>query len=58
MTQSSLEFVGAGAVAQRLNVSARTVYRLAKERKIPSVRVGRQIRFDLGEVDRALRAAA
>jgi excisionase family DNA binding protein len=58
MTQASSALVEANAVAEQFRVSARTVYRLAKDGKIPSYRVGRQIRFSLSEVDQALRVAA
>ncbi len=48
----------ATTVAKRYGVSERTVYRLAAAGKIPSYRVGRQLRFDLAEVGAALREAA
>lgn len=46
------------AVAERYGVSKRTIQRLAAAGKIPSYRVGRQLRFDLAEVGQALREAA
>jgi excisionase family DNA binding protein len=36
----------AGEVAERLNVTRDRVYELARRRLIPSVRLGRQLRFD------------
>lgn len=48
----------AATVAERFNVSERTVQRLAAKGAIPSYRVGRQLRFNLAEVDAALRDAA
>lgn len=55
---AQVQLAEADAVAERYRISARTVYRLAKAGKIPSYRVGRQLRFDLAEVGAALRAAA
>jgi excisionase family DNA binding protein len=45
-------------VARALGVTRWTVYRLATARRIPSVRVGRRVRFILQEVVDALRLEA
>lgn len=59
MTQPDpVDLVEVDVVAARYRVSPRSVYRLAKAGKIPSYRVGRQLRFDLQEVSAALRTAA
>lgn len=59
MTQkASQDLVEVAVVAARFRVSSRSVYRLARDKKIPSYRVGRQLRFDLQEVSAALRIAA
>jgi excisionase family DNA binding protein len=50
--------VDAEAVALRFRIHVRTVYRLARAEKIPSYRVGRQVRFDLGAVGAALRGGS
>lgn len=42
-------------VAQYMQVSRFTVYRLAKERSIPASKVGRQWRFQKEEIDRWVR---
>lgn len=34
-------------MAERIRMHERTIYRLAKERKIPAFRIGKQWRFDL-----------
>ena len=46
-------------VARRLGLSLGTVYTMAREGKIPTIRVGRgrTLRFDLDEVKRALAGA-
>lgn len=41
-------------IAKRLGVSVRTVRRLTAAGRIPAVRVGRQLRYDLDAVLRAL----
>ena len=46
-----------GDVADLLGISARGVYRLADTGEIPSYRVGRLLRFDVGEVLAATRTA-
>jgi len=38
-------------VAERLNVSAMTVYRLLREQQLPSYRVGRNVRITLDAVN-------
>ncbi len=41
----------AGDVARRLACDKYQVYQLAREKKIPSVRIGRSIRFDLEAIE-------
>lgn len=41
----------AAAVARRIGASVQTVYLLAREKKIPSVRWGRSVRFHPKDVD-------
>ncbi len=43
-------------VARLLNISERSVYRLAANGEIPSYKVGGRLRFDLAEVAAAVRA--
>ena len=45
-------------LAVTLNMSVRTVYRLAKTKAIPSYRAARVLRFDLDEVLEAMRESA
>jgi excisionase family DNA binding protein len=46
--------VSAKDIARKLSVSAETVRRLARAEKIPSVKVGRSVRFDPDAVELAL----
>lgn len=55
MAAQNTSTVSAAEVAARYAVSRRTVYRLAEQGVIPSIRVGRQFRFDLAEVEAALK---
>lgn len=47
--------VTAEDLAIRLDVSAATIYRLHKTGRLPGIRLGRAIRFDMEEVLGALR---
>jgi len=38
-------------VSQRLNVSVNTLYAWVNQRKIPFIKVGRLLRFDLSDID-------
>jgi excisionase family DNA binding protein len=53
-----IQYVRAGEVAELLGVSERTVLRLAAQGRIPSLRVGSAVRFDLEAVMAALRDPA
>lgn len=44
-------------VAERLRLHPATVYRLARAGKLPSLRVGRSIRFHADEIERVSREA-
>lgn len=44
-----------GEVAEMLRVTKETVYRWTQRRKIPCIRLGRQIRFDRRALDQWLR---
>jgi DNA binding domain, excisionase family len=50
-------WVGTSEAAVYLGVSVWTIYRMAKERRIPSGRIGRRLRFRLADLDTALRRA-
>jgi excisionase family DNA binding protein len=50
--------VGVGAAARHLDVTAPTLYRLIRERRVPIVKVGALIRLRISEVERALRVDA
>lgn len=50
--------VKAPTMAEELSLSLKSVYRLASEGQIPSVRIGRSIRFDPEAVRRALKIEA
>jgi excisionase family DNA binding protein len=41
-------------LAEHLNVSKRTVMRLTQNKKIPCIKVGRCIRYDTEQVEKAL----
>ncbi len=45
----------AGDVAKRIGASKQTVYLLARENALPSVRWGRSVRFDPADVERFIR---
>ena len=45
-------------LAKELSVTPRTIYRLAAEGKIPHIRVGSVLRFDLIEVKEAFKQKA
>ena len=45
-----MSLLNAQELAHELNVSRATVYRLAREGQIPSVRIGNSIRFELDAV--------
>lgn len=45
------ELLDIEAAAARLNVSDRYLRRLVYERRIPHVRIGRYIRFELADID-------
>lgn len=51
-------YIPAKEVAARLRISMQTVYRLARTKKIPSVRIGQQYRFIFDDVETALTAPA
>lgn len=44
----------ANQLAEKLNVSEQVIWRLARENKIPHIRIGRAMRFDLEKVLTAL----
>lgn len=46
-----MAYVKAEVVAEHLGVSKKTVYKLAREGKIPSYRIGRMVRFSLEDID-------
>ena len=43
--------IGIEQVAAYLNLSVHTLYRMVSERRIPHVKLGRALKFDLKEVD-------
>ena len=47
-------YVTAAEVAKVLGVSAATIFRLARRGKIPHLKVGRAVRFNVHEVQQAL----
>jgi excisionase family DNA binding protein len=51
------KLVSVEELAAIVGISARTVYRLVEDEKIPAYRVRRQLRFDQAEVLEALREA-
>jgi excisionase family DNA binding protein len=54
-----LDFITAEELAERLRLSADTIRLLARQGRIPSVRIGHKtIRFDLDAVARVLREPA
>ena len=46
------ELIDTGTLAKLLGVGERYVRRMVAERQVPTVRVGRLIRFDLAEIRR------
>ena len=49
------DYEPAATIASRLGVSTRTVRRLGRSRLVPTLRVGRLVRFRFSEVVRCLR---
>jgi excisionase family DNA binding protein len=49
-----MELVTASQLAEKLQISKRTVYRLIRENKIPRKRLGGQWRFDIDNVIKSL----
>lgn len=52
--RSRPRMLSTGEIAEALSVNPRTIQRLAKQKKIPAIRVGHQLRFDLDEVLRVM----
>jgi excisionase family DNA binding protein len=50
-TNLESELVDIGRVAKRLGVTVRHVRRLVAERRIPFIKWGHLLRFDLGEIE-------
>ena len=44
-------------VAELLNIGVPTVQRMAKDGRLPSIKIGGRLRFDLEEVKKAIAAA-
>lgn len=44
-------------LAEELNVSEQVIWRLAREKKVPHIKIGRENRFDLEKVKAALTPA-
>ncbi len=51
------QLIDIATLAERLDVNMRHIRRLVQERRIPYVKVGRLIRFDLAEIDEWLNDA-
>lgn len=49
------DLVNADAIGKHLGVSARTALRMARDGEIPSIRLGRFVRFDIEAVDESLK---
>lgn len=58
MITTGAELVTVAELASRLRVCTATVRKLYREGSIPSVRIGRSVRFDPNAVDASLRGAA
>lgn len=52
--QPGRDFVRAQELADYLQVSTGFVYKLAREKRIPCVHIGRSVRFDIDSVERTL----
>lgn len=50
----SAQLVSIAAIADRTGFARPTLYRMAREGRIPAVRVGRSIRFDVAAIDKWL----
>ena len=51
------QLINIATLAERLDVNMRHIRRLVQERRIPYIKVGRLIRFDLAEIDEWLNEA-
>ncbi len=54
MSQENSRFLTAAQLAEILHVTTRTLYGMARESRIPHIRIGRTLRFDLEQVQQAL----
>lgn len=48
------DLVTADELAEFLHLSTGFIYKLARQKRIPSIRIGRSVRFDINAVERAL----
>ena len=48
-------WIGVQELCLHLGISKETVYRMVKKASIPFYRVGRHVRFDIDEVDAAIK---
>ena len=55
MSATTDQLLDIAGLAERLGVGERFVRRLVKERRIPFLKIGRHVRFDVGEVEAWIR---
>lgn len=48
------EYISVRALSRKLDVSEQTVYRYVREKVLPSVKIGRSIRFNVADVENFL----
>lgn len=48
------EYISVRALSRRLDVGDQTIYRWVKEKVLPSVKIGRSIRFNVADVENFL----
>lgn len=46
------QWVSVDHVTELTGFAAKTIYRMARENRIPAQRIGRSVRFDVDEIDR------
>jgi excisionase family DNA binding protein len=55
---SALQFLTVGEVADMLRLKPRTIYNMVSQRRIPFRKAGRQLLFDVGEIEEWTRSNA
>jgi len=55
MSKTQMKLLTARQVADRLGLCTRSVYNLSREKIIPSIRLGKTLRFDQEDIESAIK---